>query len=160
MIWIACESYEDLEEDASNADAVLLDAMRTRDADSWGYIRAEGNGTQYFVPIEYCSSNPLSPEAREHKTVLLIGIFDLLAGYDIRDGRRLFCHTMPWIFHEFVRFEDERFIARDEIAFVCLSYDGDELWTADICDVIESYVVEDNCIRGRTLEGKDFSLEI
>jgi len=82
-----------------------------------------------------------------------------LVGYDVSSRSIIFKYTMPTVFHEFVRFEKDELIVRDEIGFVGISYDGDERWNFCI-DVIANYEINQSIICGKTEEGESFKFSI
>lgn len=156
--WIPCDSKYDLESRLENiSKKTLLPLIETTDANAWGYLSLK-DGSDLIIPVNYVNLG-LSPQIAQTSETLLVGINDLLVGFDPVNATKRFQYKVPTVFHEFVRFDDDVFVVRDEIGFVGLSYEGKEKWS--FCkDLIVDYKISGHVISGTTLEGHDFQFEI
>jgi len=149
--WVPCESYAAL---VAALPKNACELLTTSDANSWGYITFDSDA---IIPIGYADIG-LLPLGVKRGNRIFIGIDELLVGY-CSSQAVLFRYKMPTVFHEFVRFDQDGLIARDEIGFVGVSYDGDERWNFCI-DVIASYEIDRSTILGKTEEGESFKFTI
>ncbi|VVE84025.1 hypothetical protein PSP31120_04439 [Pandoraea sputorum] len=90
---------------------------------------------------------------------MFVGINECLACYDVSRCAMHFFYRMPFVFHEFVAI-DNLLIIRDEIGFVGISLDGDEIWKFVTDGVIENYEMTSSKIKGWTTDGSSFSYQI
>lgn len=150
--WVPCDSRSALlAQLPQNASELLL----TDNPNSWGYIAFDSDT---IIPIGYAGLG-LFPVTVRLGNRIFVGIDELLVGYELPNRSVLFKYSMPTVFHEFVRFEEDGLIARDEIGFVGISYVGEERWTFCI-DVIASYEINQSTILGKTEDGESFKFTI
>ncbi len=150
--WVACDSRSALIAQLPKNSCELL---TTDSPSSWGYMEFD-SGT--IVPVGYADIG-LLPLAVRHGDRLFIGIDELLVSYHCSDQSVCFIYKMPTVFHEFVRFDQNGLIVRDEIGFVGISYNGDESWS--FCkDLIACYEIDQATILGKTEEGENFKFII
>jgi hypothetical protein len=150
--WVSCDSRNAL---VAQLPPNACELLMTDSPNSWGYIAFDAD---VIVPIGYADMG-LLPLAMRHGNRIFVGIDELLIGYDWTSRSVLFRYKMPTVFHEFVRFDQNELIVRDEIGFVGISYVGDERWNFCI-DVIASYEINQSTILGKTEEGKSFKFTI
>jgi hypothetical protein len=150
--WIPCESRNTL---VAQMPPSACEILITDSPNSWGFIVFESN---VFIPIGYAAMG-LLPVAVKHENRIFIGIDELLIGYDEAGQFCLFKYKMPTVFHEFVRFDQDELIVRDEIGFVGISYAGKELWNYCI-DVIANYEIKESTILGKLDDGENFEFII
>lgn len=150
--WVPCDSRSALiAQKSKNACEQLI----TESPNSWGYMAFE-SGT--IIPIGYADMG-LLPVAVMHGNKIFVGVDELIAAYNWPSNTRHFKYKMPTVFHEFVRFDRDELIVRDEIGFVGISYDGDEHWKFCV-DTIASYEIKEMIIFGETEEGQVFKFTI
>lgn len=150
--WVPCESHAAL---VAALPKNACELLTTSDANSWGYMAFDSDS---IIPVGYADMG-LPPLSVRRGNRIFIGIDELLIGYDWPRQVVLFTYKMPTVFHEFVRFDQDTLIVRDEIGFVGVSYDGDERWNFCI-DVIASYEIDCSTILGKTEEGENFKFTI
>lgn len=149
-----CDSYNALIAQLP-LNVVACELLTTDSPNSWGYIAFDAD---VIVPIGYADMG-LLPLAIRHGNRIFVGIDELLVGYNWTSWSVLFKYKMPTVFHEFVRFDQNELIVRDEIGFIGISYTGDERWNFCI-DVIASYEINQSTILGKTEEGESFKFTI
>lgn len=150
--WLPCDSRNSL---IVKLPLNTTEILVTDSPNSWGLMVFDPN---VIIPIGYADMG-LVPVAVKHGDRIFIGIDELLIGYDVSSGACLFKYKMPTVFHEFVRFDENELIVRDEIGFVGISYAGDEHWNFCI-DVIARYKIDQKTISGETEEGENFEFTI
>jgi hypothetical protein len=150
--WVPCDSRNTL---VAQLPPNACELLITESPNSWGYMVFDSN---VIVPIGYADMG-LLPVAVKHEDRIFVGIDELLVGYDGSSLSCLFKYKMPTVFHEFVRFDQNELIVRDEIGFVGISYAGDERWNFCI-DVIADYEINQSTILGKTEEGENFEFTI
>lgn len=150
--WVPCDSRNTL---VALLPPNSYELLMTDSPNSWGYMVFDSN---VIIPIGYAAMG-LLPVAVKHGDRIFVGIDELLIGYDGFGCSCLFKYKMPTVFHEFVRFDQNELIVRDEIGFIGISYAGDEHWNFCI-DVIASYKINRDTILGETEEGKNFEFTI
>lgn len=150
--WVSCDSRHAL---VAQWPPNACELLMTDSPNSWGYLAVEAD---VIIPIGYADMG-LLPLAMRHGNRIFVGIDELLIGYDWTSRSVLFRYKMPTVFHEFVRFDQNELIVRDEIGFVGLSYVGEERWNFCI-DVIASYEINQSIILGKTEEGESFKFTI
>ena len=154
--WVNCNSRSDLEARLSRLAGRVFEASIVDESNTWGYIISEND---IFIPVGF-SDVGLAPKLHIHKNVALVGVSDILSGYNLDKGKLAFTYKMPTVFHEFALFTDDDFIVQDEIGFVGLSYSGNEKWLKICDDIIATYNINDDSINGETLEGMKFNFAI
>jgi len=150
--WVPCDSRSAL---VAQLPQNAYELLVTDSPNSWGYIAFDPDVT---IPIGYADMG-LLPLAVRHGNRIFVGVNELVVGYGYPSQVVLFKYKMPTVFHEFVRFDQDGLIVRDEIGFVGVSYDGDERWNFCI-DVIASYEIDRSTILGKTEEGESFKFAI
>jgi hypothetical protein len=150
--WVPCDSRNAL---IAQLPPNAGELMTTDSPNSWGYIAFN---SEAIIPIGYADMG-LLPLAVRHDNRIFVGVDELLVGYDWHSRSVLFKYKMPTVFHEFVRFDQNGLIARDEIGFVGVSYVGEERWNFCI-DVIVSYEINQSIILGKTEEGESFEFAV
>jgi len=150
--WVPCDSRNTL---VAQLSPNVCELFMTDSPNSWGYMIFDSS---VIVPVGYADMG-LLPVAVKHGDRIFIGIDELLVGYDGAGCSCLFKYKMPTVFHEFVRFDQNELIVRDEIGFVGLSYAGNERWNFCI-DLITDYEINQANISGRTEEGESFKFTI
>ena len=129
--------------------------LTTDSANSWGYVVFD---TDIVIPIAYADMG-LAPIAVRCDERLYVGIDEILVGYNLVSRSPLFRHKMPTVFQEFVRFDANQMIVRDEIGFIGLSYDGIELW--NFCSgIVFDYTIDESKISGENFLKEDFEFII
>jgi hypothetical protein len=151
--WVPCDSRNDAE--ARTSERKLIGTLLTSDANTWGYVEtSEG----WCLRVGYANLG-LVPQAIAVDQSMLVGIDEVLVGYDLSTGSTSFTYRMPWVFHEFVKIDDP-LLVRDEMGFVSITMDGNELWKSSAPGVIESYSVTSNQNSGKTTDGTNFLFDI
>jgi hypothetical protein len=150
--WVLCDSRNAL---VAQLPLNACDLLMTDCPNSWGYMVVESS---VVVPIGFADVG-LLPSAVKCGNRIFVGINELLVAYDLSSRSCLFKYKMPTIFHEFVRFDQDELIVRDEIGFIGISYAGEERWNFCI-DVISSYEIDQSTILGETEEGENFQFAI
>jgi hypothetical protein len=157
--WRNCSSRSEVDELARNFKGFILDPVITEDANSWGFLTIDNEEKNIFIPIGYANVGPI-PQVVQVYDVILIGINEKLMGVDIEKLLTKFCYRLPTIFHEFIEFNENYFVIRDETGFICLSYQGTEIWEFIADDIIDTFEIQHGIIIGYTLEGKEFQFKI
>jgi len=147
--WIPCDSRSDMEARASGEKNVVT--LLTADANTWGYIQTSED---WRLNIGYANIG-LIPQSVVVGKRLFIGINECLVGYNLLNGAGCFSYRMPFVFHEFIKVDDS-LIVRDEMGFIGLTLNGNELWKFGTESVIKSYAIVESKIIGKTIEGKCF----
>lgn len=150
--WVPCDSRNAL---VAQLPPSACELLMTDSPNSWGYMVFDSN---VIIPIGYADMG-LLPLAVKHGDRIFVGMDELLVGYDLSNQSFLLKYKMPTIFHEFVRFDQNELIVRDEIGFVGISYAGNENWNFCI-DVISDYEITQSTILGKTEEGESFEFTI
>ncbi len=150
--WVPCDSCSAL---VAQLPKNACELLTTDSPNNWGYVAFD---LDVVIPIGYADIG-LIPLAIRLGNRAFVGINELLVGYDCSSQTALFKYKMPTVFHEFVRFDRDGLIVRDEIGFVGVSYDGNERWNFCI-DIIGSYEINKSTILGKTGEGKNFKFVI
>ncbi len=150
--WVPCDSRAEL---LSKLHADALDFLITDNPSCWGHLDFCG---YRIVPVGF-SGMGLVPVGARFKDRIFVGIDEVLVGYDWRTKALLFRYKMPTVFHEFIRFDCDGLIVRDEIGFVGVSYNGAERWIFCV-GVIANYEIRDSTIVGTTDEGESFEFTI
>ncbi|WP_150661923.1 hypothetical protein [Pandoraea sputorum] len=133
----------------------IVGTLLTSDANTWGYIDTQ-EGKR--LNVGYANLG-LVPQAMLVGHLMFVGINECLACYDVSRCAMHFFYRMPFVFHEFVAI-DNLLIIRDEIGFVGISLDGDEIWKFVTDGVIENYEMTSSKIKGWTTDGSSFSYQI
>ena len=149
--WISSPSKTDAMVDAPSGVPVVM----TSDNNSWGYF-IDQSGQKFIVGY---ADIGLKPQAIECEDTVFIGINEALFGIDSASMTIKFTHKMPWLFHEFIQYK-EFLLVRDEIGFVGISKDGQEIWEGITEAPINVFRIEGNSIVGSTTDGDDFHFEI
>jgi hypothetical protein len=138
-------------------DEEVASQLETADADTWGFFRLP-NGKVLVVGYADIGLLPMAALVNER---LVIGIDELLVGYDVRSLTlaQAFLYHMPSIFHEFISMT-RQLIVRDELGFVGISLDGAEQWKHLANGPIDKFRVDGNSISGSTIDGERFSFVI
>lgn len=152
--WVPCDSHNGME--ACVPKSAVIDTLVTSDANTCGYFKTP-TGDQY-IQVGYASVG-LSPQALLLGQRLFIGIDECFVGYDLSNRTRCFSYRMPMLFHEFSEIGDP-LIIRDEMGFVGMTQDGNEIWKFMTEGVIESYTITPVNIYGVTTEGLKFLFEL
>lgn len=151
-VWVPCDSRASL---LAELPPGAAEPLTTDSPNTWGYVTFD---TAVVIPIGY-SDLGLLPVAVMYDGKLFVGIDELLVAYDSSGKSLIFKYTMPTVFHEFVRFEQDCLIVRDEIGFAGISFAGVEKWSFWI-DVISDYEIRHSMILGKTEEGQEFKFTI
>ena len=151
--WVPCDSRSDMETRASGHKVV--GTLLASDPNTWGYFQTQ-EGSR--VNVGYADIG-LIPQALLVNQRMIIGINECLVGYDLLANTPYFSYRMPFVFHEFVEVGDS-LIVRDEVGFVGIAADGNELWKFCTEDVIESYTVTLPNISGKTTDGSYFTFDL
>lgn len=150
--WVPCDSRNTL---VAQLPPNACELLMTDSPNSWGYMVFDSN---VIVPIGYADMG-LIPVAVKHGDRIFVGIDELLIGCDEASCSCLFRYRMPTVFHEFVRFDQNELIVRDEIGFIGISFAGDEHWNFYI-GVVANYKINQATILGETEEGENFEFTI
>ena len=150
--WTSCDSRNSLTAQLTPAAYGLL---VTDSPNSWGYITFDYD---IIIPIGFADMG-LLPIAIKHENKIFVGIDEVLAGYDEINSSCIFKYKMPTVFHEFVRFDQDELIVRDEVGFIGISYTGDEHWNYCV-GLIATYTIDQKKIVGETEEGEQFEFSI
>ena len=151
--WFPCDSRSDME--ARTFGHKIAGTLLTSDPNTWGYFQALEDCR---VNIGYANIG-LIPQALLVDQRMIVGINECLVGYDLFANTLYFSYRMPLVFHEFVEVGD-LLIVRDEIGFVGIASNGNELWEFCTEDVIKSYTVTSSNISGKTIDGLCFMFEL
>jgi len=151
--WTAAESKSALM--SAIADDGAADSLITADPNSWGFFRLP-NGKIFVVGY---ANLGLLPVAAVINNRLLIGVGEVLAGFDVDNFQRKFSYRMPSVFHEFVSLT-EPIVVRDEIGFVGISSDGEERWNFLTNGPINRFSIENGRLHGETIDGESFEFAI
>jgi hypothetical protein len=148
--WLPVESRGML---LSNSEATnIVGQIKTSDENSWGYFRVQHD--KNFV-VGYANLG-LSPVAAVVGNYFIVGINEMLAGYNVNGFSPVFVYRMPCVFHEFVSIGDP-LIVRDELGFVCISLNGIEQWKYFVNGPINKFEINKTAICGTTIDGEQFS---
>jgi hypothetical protein len=151
--WTSVESKSALV--AKREQEEIVGQFETADANSWGFFRLP---TGKILTFGYADLG-LLPMAVVMDELLIVGIDELLVGYNASTLERVFVYRMPSIFHEFL-FETGRLIVRDEVGFVGISPDGTEQWKELTDGPIDKFEIDGNQINGTTIDGEKFSFSL
>ncbi|MEN9855579.1 MAG: hypothetical protein RL186_1307 [Pseudomonadota bacterium] len=149
--WIPSSSKSEAMIGAPSGAPVIM----TSDDNSWGYFRDPSGRT---VIVGYADIG-LKPQAIQCGDTVFIGINESLFGIDSASMNVKFTHKMPWVFHEFLQYKDF-LLVRDEIGFMGISKDGQEIWEGITEAPIDRFKIEGNSILGLTTDGDSFHFEI
>lgn len=158
VYWNNCDSRSDMEQRLSKVEGRVFNLLEEDESNTWGYLSFGEEGNVH-IPIGFHNVG-LFPEAKVLRNIVLVGISKTLAGVNLHGGEMIFKYKMPTVFREFVLFCEEDFIAQDETGFVRLSHSGEERWVKLCDDIVEEYTVTDGYIRGKTMEGDEFSFSL
>lgn len=123
-------------------------------ADCWGRVFFDSHG--FLVGYRNIGIKPVGIDVDDQ---VLVGINGFLISRSEFDKGKNFIYSMPFVFQEFALIENDLLVVRDEIGFVGLRLDGNEVWK--FCPgTIESYTVDGRRLRGVTEEGEVFDLQI
>ncbi|WP_218080303.1 hypothetical protein [Anthocerotibacter panamensis] len=129
--------------------------LATADPNTWGFFPLP-NGKKLVVGYANLGLTPVATVVNGH---LLIGINEILAGFDLNTLQRTFIYRMPSVFHEFVSLKDP-VIVRDEVGFICISATGVERWALLTNGPINQFTIEGAFIRGVTIDDEPFKFAI
>lgn len=125
--------------------------LLTADANTWGWFELQ-SGKKLVVGY---ANIGLQPAAAILGDQLFVGICELLVGLETNSLRVLFQYRMPSVFHEFVSLANS-IVVRDEVGFVCVSKEGEEVWRRITAGPIASFSVSGTRISGRTIDDESF----
>ena len=155
--WCNCDSRRDMEARLSSVDGMVFEILLGDEPYTWGYLAIE-YFKRIFVPIGFTHVG-LSPQVCKIGERVIVGVSEILAGYELNTGKLRFRYRMPTVFHDFVSSDERGFVVQDEIGFIGLSYDGNERWIELYNDNIKTYRLENGTISGETVEGRKFKIE-
>ena len=134
---------------------VAIVELTTADPNAWGFFRLPfdkillvGYADLGLFPVADCIDNRL-----------LVGINELLACFDADTLNCRFLYRMPTVFHEFISLEN-KIIVRDEIGFLGISINGEELWNFLTSGPINMFYSKSGRIYGETIDGEVFDFAI
>jgi len=151
--WTSADSKSALTSYLADKDVAVK--LETHDANTWGFFKLP---IGKFLQVGYADLG-LLPVATVVNDRLLVGIDELLAGYDSSTLEQVFLYRMPSIFHEFVSLSDP-LIVRDEVGFVGISLDGTERWKYLTNGPIDDFEIVGNRIRATTIDGETFTFPL
>ncbi len=151
--WIGVDSKSALS--SAIAEQSVGRELVTADPNAWGFFRlASGK----VLVVGYANLG-LLPVAVLIDNRLLVGVDEVLAGFDAATLEKQFCYRMPSVFHEFVSLADP-IVVRDEIGFVGISADGKECWCYLTSGPIKKFAMENGHIIGETIDDEPFAIAI
>ncbi len=151
--WTRVESKSALS--AAIADQTVAGELLTEDPCAWGYFSLPG---RKVLVVGYADLGLVPVAALTHSS-LLVGVDEVLAGFDSVTHDKLFSYRMPSVFHEFISLADP-IIVRDEIGFVGISSDGEERWCSLTSGPIKKFTIERGRISGETIDDDSFAIAI
>lgn len=152
-LWASVDSKSALS--GAIADQAVAGELMTEDPNEWGFFSLPGGKV---LVVGYADLG-LVPVAALVQGRLLIGIDEVLAGFDPVTHEKRFSYRMPSVFHEFVSLADP-IIIRDEIGFVAISSDGEEQWCSLTSGPIKRFAIESGRIVGETIDDESFAIPI
>lgn len=152
-LWISVESKSALSD--AIADQSVAGELMTENPSAWGFFSLPGGKV---LVVGYADLG-LVPVAALSQSRLLVGVDEVLAGFDPVTNEELFLYRMPSVFHEFISLSDP-IIVRDEIGFVGISSDGEERWCLLTSGPIKKFTVEHGLIVGETIDDESFAIPI
>lgn len=152
-LWTSVESKSALS--GAIADQSVAGELMTENPRALGFFSLPGGKV---LVVGYADLG-LVPSAALSQSHLLVGIDEVLAGFDPVTHEQLFSYRMPTIFHEFISLADP-IIVRDEIGFVGISSIGEERWCSLTDGPIKTFTVERGRIVGETIDDEPFVIPI
>ena len=107
------------------------------------------------ILLEYANLG-IRPQAILNKDLILIGAGQYVHGVDAKTMELRFTYKVPFVFYEFIEFDDDKIIIVDELGFVSLEKDGREAWIQLLDNPLGPYTIAGKSITGATIEGDRF----
>ncbi|MDO8051426.1 hypothetical protein O3301_23435 [Janthinobacterium sp. SUN211] len=136
-------------------DEVPMGHVETADANTWGFFCLP-NGEKITVGYANLGLVPIGIFIKEN---IFVGVCEIVACFNSNNFEKKFSYRMPCVFHEFIFFSG-KLILRDEIGFINISFNGDERWKYLTNGPIDKFEINENFIKGTTIDDEGFYFSI
>ena len=157
MIWIACDSKNDLNARVIDMKGKAFEFIEQEDSNVWGILALDEDGD--VIPLGYPNLG-LKPEVIRSGSLICVGIASEVIVYSSETKTVVFRYKVPTVFHEFIEAKETEIVFQDETGFIALSSDGEVLWSKFFDDIVGTYDINDGVISGKTECGDKFEFQL